>query len=183
MKPPRTMLRLMALATTGAVLAIAAEPAAKAPKPSVPNPFAGRFKQVQERIDALFSHRNQTPPPPDPRANPFRMPGAVPSAPVPPTLVAPGTVPVAGAAPGKPGPVGDSSADLPLLQQGVATLKVNGVFEIAGRSHLVINARPYKEGDILQVQVRGEPVYLRVQEISWRSVTFKLNDAEMTLRY
>ena len=162
----RLCLLLVVLAVPAA-LATADIPA-KAPKASVPNPFAPRFKQVRERIDALFGHRNETPPAPDLRTNPFRVPGA----PV-------ATLPRHDEAPKAP----DVASDLSLLQQSAATLRVSGVFEIGGRSHLVINARPYKEGDVVQTQVQGEAVYLRVREIAKRSVTLELNDAELTLKF
>ena len=159
------------LALPVALGAAAAPP--KAPKPSVPNPLAPRFAQVRERIDALYQHRNAAPPPLDPRENPFRLQGPAPAA--------PGALVAAGRGVGPTAPV--SLNALGMLQQAVATLKISGVFEIAGRSHLVINARPYKEGDVLQAQVQNEPVYLRVKEISKRSVTLVLNEAEMTLKY
>ncbi len=138
------------------------------PKSSVPNPLAPRFKQVREKIDTLFQHRNAPPAPIDIRTNPFRMPGSAPVAP---------------ATPGEKPVVTDASTDLAILQQSAATLKISGVLEIGGQSHLVINARPYKQGDVFQTQVRGDAVYLRIQDISRRSVTFALNEAEMTLKF
>ena len=162
-----------AASVESAVPAVPVVPAAKTPpKASVPNPFAPRFKQVRDRIDVLFQHRNEPPPPPDARSNPFRTPGATP-------LPAPSAGPKGGETALAP----DMATDLSLLQQSVATLRVSGVFEIAGRSHLVINARPYKEGDVIQTQVLGEAVYLRVREISKRSVTLELNEAQMTLKF
>lgn len=169
----KTLRRIFVLVT---VLPLAllpgAEPARKAPKTSVPNPFAPRFKQVRDRIDDLYRHRNEPPSPPDARSNPFRTPG----------------VPIAGPVASAPRPdeaslTPDAASNLSLLQQSVATLRVSGVFEVGGRSHLVINKRSYKEGDVVQTQVQGEPVYLRIREISKRSVTLELNEAEMTLKF
>ncbi len=158
---------LLALAAA-TVLSVVAAPL-KAPKQSVTNPLAPRFKQVRDRIDALFQHRNAPPLALEPQQNPFRVPGAArPTGPA-------GT----GTAVVVPAP----ADNLALLQQAAAALKVSGVFEIGGRSHLVINARPYKQGDVVQAQAQGERVYLRVKEISKRSVTLALNDAEMTLKY
>lgn len=155
------------------------EKAAKGARQSAPNPLAPRFAQIRERIDALFHYRNDPPPPPDPRFNPFRLAGTAPPAPVAATPpVRPGGTP-------EPKPAANlgASNSLGILQQAVATLKVSGVFEIGGRSHLVINSRTYKEGDVLQTQVLGEAVYLRVREIGKRSVSLVLNDAEMTLKF
>lgn len=168
MKTIRLMLVVSALALPVASFAATA-PAPKTPKPSAPNPLAPRFNQVRDRIGALFQHRNAPPPPLDPAHNPFRLPGTgVP-------------VPVATGREREPAP--PPADTLTLLQQAVATLKISGVFERAGRSHLVINARPYKEGDVLQTQVKGEPVYLRVKKIIKGGVTLDLNGAETVLNY
>lgn len=169
----KTLPRLLLVA---AVLPLAlltgAEPPRKAPKSSVPNPFAPRFKQVRDRIDDLYRHRNEPPSPPDARSNPFRTPGTPAAAPV-----------AAAAGADEASLTPDAASNLSLLQLSVATLRVSGVFEVGGRSHLVINKRPYKEGDVIQTQVQGEPVYLRIREISKRSVTLELNEAEMTLKF
>ena len=184
MKTARSILVLALSALPLGLPLIAADPpvapaAAKSPKQSVANPLAPRFKQVRERIDALFEHRVDAPPPVDPRANPFRTPGAA----APATALANNPTPTPGGAEGTPTPPATAPTNLAILQQAVATLKVSGVFEIGGKSHLVINARPYKEGDVVQTLVQGETIYLRVREISKRSVTLVLNDAEMTLRF
>lgn len=158
-----------------------ADAPAKTPPPaskamSTP-PLSPRFRQVRERIDALFRHRNETPPPPDPRLNPFRPAGAVPAA----ATTASGGRDSAAAGDQLPAP---PSSDLALLQQAVATLKVSGVVEIPGRgAHLVINAKPYKVGEVIQTKVQGESVFLRVRNISRNSVTLGLNVAEMTLKF
>jgi hypothetical protein len=186
MKPRRKfLLTRSALAGLAGWLALAglqvqaAERAPAAGGPTGQGSMASRFKQVEERIAALFQHRDQPPPPIEPRHNPFRPPGSAPLAP-----------PVSSDTPELPRPPAGSDysglspgASLALLQQGAATLKVSGIFEIGGRAHLVINARPYKEGDVVQAQVRGETVYLRVKEIARRSVTLALNEAEMTLKF
>jgi hypothetical protein len=176
-RPFRLLIALGAFAPLPlAAAAPPAPPAPPGPKPSFQQAQVARFKEVEDRIAVLFQNRNE--PKPDLSANPFRSPGNVP-APVP--ASAPGE---AGAKPAEivdtgPGP----GASLALLQQGAATLRVTGNFEIGGQAHLVINSRPYKEGDVVQTQVQGETIYLRVKEISRRSVTLALNDAEMTLKY
>ncbi len=171
MKLLRFIAVLLVPIAAAAALPVAAAPG-KAPKQSVANPLAPRFKQVNERIDALFEHRNQPPPPPDPKYNPFRLPGAArPAAPLPEGVVADAAAPT---------PQADNLAQ---LQQAAATLKVSGIFEKGGRSHLVINARPYQQGDVVQTLLRGETIYLRVKEITKRSVTLALNEAEMTLKF
>ncbi len=147
--------------------------------PMAPPPLSPRFLQVRARIDALFSTRNDPPPPPDARSNPFRPPGAV-AAPI---ATADGTVVSV--------PV---NRDLTVLQQAVATLKVKATLERrepGSRSNplrLVISSGPgkestYKEGDVISVNLGGDPAPLRVRQITRNSVTLTLNDAEMTLKF
>jgi hypothetical protein len=120
----------------------------------------------------LFGHRNAPPPSADPRRNPFRAPGAAPVAAAPVGVPAE-NVPVPSA----------SSADLTLLKQTAATLKVAGTIELGGRSHLIINQVPYKEGDVINVRMKGQPVFLRVKHISRYSYTLSLNAAELSVKY
>lgn len=174
------LLVLAGFAAGGSAMAAEVAPAAAPATTSstTQSSLTTRFKQMHERVLALFQHRNEPPAPVEPRHNPFRAPGAAPIAP-PTTEGDAASRPLSGSdysglAPG---------SSLALLQQGAATMKVSGIFEIGGRAHLVINSRPYKEGDVVQTLVQGETVYLRVKEISKRSVTLSLNDAEMTLKF
>ena len=149
-------------------------PVPKGPVP--PPPLSPRFRQTRERIAALFDPRNAAPAPPDPRTNPFRPIGAVASVPGSTTENAP-SAPVA--------PI----ADLATLQQAVATLRVKGTVQLGRTLQLVITSAPgkegtYKEGDIINVVLPpGDPVHLRVRQVSRNSVTLTLNDAEMTLKF
>ncbi len=171
----RVLLPFFALA---GVLA-AAEPDPKAAKaapaaPAAANTMDARFRQVRNKINDLYQHRNEAPPPPEPRASPFRPAGQPVAAPAETKTDKPET-------PAEP--ANGESRNLALLQQGAATLRVSGTLEIGGRSHLVINKRPYKQGDVVPAVVEGETIYLRVREIGRRTVTLVLNDAEMTLKY
>ena len=78
--------------------------------------------------------------------------------------------------------VGPSSG-VKLLQDAAATLRVSGIFEIGGKQHLVINSRPYKEGDVIQTQVQGNTVYLRIRQIARNSMVLVLNQAELTVKF
>lgn len=137
-----------------------------------PPPLSPRFQQVRDRIEELFRHRNETPPVFDARSNPFRAAGAVPP---PPRTAATSTeaaqAPVA------------STTDLQLLQQASAGFKVAGTIQIGGVSHLVINQVPYKEGDVINVKVKGTPVFVRVKNISRYSFTLSLNTSELSVKY
>jgi hypothetical protein len=168
MKPARKFLfALFALATSVELLAAAGK--------GGPPPISPRFQQVRDRIDALFHNRNEPPPPPDARTNPFRAPGSGLPAPV--ISAEPGTVPDASATSTEPG------SDLALLQQAVALLKVGGTINRGDVQQLSINSKPYKEGDVVQVQVQGQTVYLRVKQITRYGVTLTLNASEITLKH
>lgn len=149
-----------------------AAPAASPAKIGPPNPQAARFRQVRERIDALFRHRNEVPPPFDARSNPFRGVG----------VIAPTAAAGPNGAADAPAPV-PANPDLALLQQSAAAIKVAGSVEINGRQHLIINQAPYKEGDVIIVRMKGRPVYLRLKEISRLTFTLTLNDSEFVVRY
>jgi hypothetical protein len=68
-----------------------------------------------------------------------------------------------------------------VLQQAVATLKVGGRFVSAGREHRMVNARLYKEGDVIPTQLQGQPVYLRVKALNQKSLTLSVGESELTL--
>ncbi|MSU66364.1 MAG: hypothetical protein EXS38_09750 [Opitutus sp.] len=90
MKPPLIIVLLLVAVLTAVPPAAStepvssAEPAAGAAKAPTSPPLSPRFKQVRDRIDALFQRRNDTPPPPDARMNPFRAPRVVVDVPAPP---------------------------------------------------------------------------------------------------
>jgi hypothetical protein len=134
-------------------------------------PLSPRFQQVRNRIDALFQHRGEAPVAPDPRKSPFRPAGAAPVAAV-----------KAGRVANLPPPTA-SAADLQLLKQAAATLKVAGTIQINSVAHLIINQVPYKEGDVINLRAKGQPVFVRVKHISRYSYTLALNAAELSVKY
>jgi hypothetical protein len=171
MKPSHIVLLLSVAA---AVSLSGAEPAAVPKTPSAAT-LSPRFKQVRDRIDALFGYRNAPPPPPEARLNPFRVPGTMSGAQL-------GSMPgdsalITTVVPNVP------SSDLTRLQESVATLKVSGTFEKEGLVYLVINQKPYKDNEVIPAQVRGETIYLRIRQVSRRGVTVVLNEAELTLKF
>jgi hypothetical protein len=175
-KTPRLIILFLAVAAAAGLSMAAEAPAtAKSPPASQP-PLSPRFKQVRQKIDVLFKNRGETPPAPDPRQNPFRPAGAV-------------AVADAGRAAGASGEVNlpavpePPSSDLTKLQGSVATLKIGGRLQTGGQLYLMINGKPYKENEVITTQVQGEPVYLRIRQISSREVTLGLNEAEMTLKF
>jgi hypothetical protein len=168
---------------------------AATPKTAVmaPPPLSPRFQQVRDRIAGLFAHRNETPPNFDPRKSPFRAAGATPAAAAAATPATPLVSPLSQGVPApsrsaaapavEAPPVTPPSTELALLQQAVANLKVAGTIQIGGVAHLVINQVPYKEGDVLSAKAKGQPVYLRVKNISRYSYTLSINDVELSVKY
>lgn len=137
-------------------------------------PVPPRFLQVRSRIDALFDQRNNPPPKPEERNNPFRAPGSY----VPPEPAASPegvVIPVAG------------GHDLALLQQALATLRVGGTVQRGKVMLISITAGPnkagtFKVGDVIYVNLNSESVPLRIHEIARNGVTFRFNEAEITLK-
>jgi hypothetical protein len=119
-----------------------------------------RFVRTDAHIGALFRQRDQPPPPPSERDNPFRIGGDTPAAQQP-----------SGASAGT------------LLLQATSALKVGGLVQFDGRRHVVINEETYQEGNILTVRVQGQPVYLRIREITAHSVVLSLGETEATLHF
>ncbi len=163
----------------GAAAEAKAAPPGAAAKGAPALPMAGRFKQVQDRIAALYQHRNETPPPPSPITNPFRNPGALVLRSEDPLNSDPNAAKRTALAEGETAPLTDAE----LLERGAETLKISGIFEMGDKVFVVINARPFKTGDVVQAFVRGEVVFLRIKDIGKRTATFTLNKAETTVTF
>lgn len=147
-------------------------PSALAHVSGVTVPLTPRFRQIRDRTNELFHDRLETPPPPDPRFNPFRAPGA---APIAVALPSSDGSPAVGPAP--------PSNDAVVLQQAVTMLKFTGLVERNGRLQVSLNSGIYKERDVISLTVQDQPVHLRVRQITRSSVMFSLNDAEYTLKF
>lgn len=131
---------------------------------------AEHFKRTHDRIEALFHHRNVSPPPLAPSDNPFR-PADEPASPL---SIAP---------PGGERQV-STLTDSELLRQAVATLKVGGLVVQGDQRVIIINQTGYKEGGLLMVRLgQNAPLYLRIVSIGRDNVTIALNDATATLDF
>ena len=152
-----------------------------ATKAAGPPPLSPRFQQVRDRIKALYGNRDEPRSPYDPRQNPFRS--QVVAAEPPPVATTTTTTPgqtLPPLAPPPPPPAEDSN--LALLKQAVTQIKPSGTYTVQGRVHVSISSNLYKEGDIVKTTVKGQVVLLRITKLSLTSLTFTLNDAEMTIR-
>ena len=127
------------------------------------------LKRTQERITALYQYHDQRPAAPGERGNPFRIGGDVVS-------------PLPSDKPGDSS-VNPAGQDIQLLRQAAATIKITGVVNIAKRMHIAVNKSTYREGGLIPVQLPGEMVFLRVVEITQKSVTLRLGEAEETLKF
>lgn len=126
------------------------------------------IKRTQERIATLFQRHDRRDPAPGERGNPFRVGGDVPVV----------TQPANGGE-----VVSDASRDELRLRQAAATIKVTGVVNVANRMHIAVDKSTYREGGVIPVQLPGEMVFLRVGEITPRSVVLRLHEAELTLKF
>lgn len=143
--------------------------AAAGPAAAGPQINAKLLKRTQERIAALYRNHDQRPAAPSERSNPFRLGGEVVVSTQPNQTTDPGT---------------DSAArDIQLLRQAAATIKITGVVNIAKRMHIAVNQSTYREGAVIPVQLPGEMVFLRVGAITQKSVTLRLHEAELTLKF
>jgi hypothetical protein len=147
----------------GLLLACASAPA------QAPQVNAKLLKRTQERITALYQYHDNRPAAPGERGNPFRIGGEV----------------VAPLPSDKPGDsiVDTAGHDIELLRQAAATIKITGVVNIAKRMHIAVNQSTYRVGGLIPVQLPGEMVFLRVVEITQKSVTLRLGAAEETLKF
>jgi hypothetical protein len=128
--------------------------------------ITSRAKQTRARIEILFRHRNDPPPPLDPGQNPFRTSSDLPAA-------------VAALSPNAGNQTAEPTSDDVLLKRAVATLKISGTVVIGDQVNVTINQETYREGGIITARILGTPVYLRIRHITPNSVTFALNDAEL----
>jgi hypothetical protein len=136
-------------------------------------PLSPRFQLIRDRIGALFDHRTEASPEFDAKRNPFRPAGAAPVAPV----ARPNSRP--------PESLPPAEADLALLKQIAATLKIAGTIEIQGRPHLSINQVLYKVGDVINARAsaKGPPVFIRLKQITRYGYTLSYNGAELTVKF
>lgn len=161
MKPLPTLPLLAVL------LALAVPVAVRAATPVIGSQL---FQDTNARIEDLYQHRNNPPKPPSPSDNPFNT-GDAPLA---------SNLNVSGDntpafTPGAPDEV--------VLRQAAGTLVFGGLLQIGDANVLVINKGSYKEGGILSVRLQGTRVYLRIVDITSKSVTLGLNEARLTLHF
>ena len=128
------------------------------------------LKRTQDRITLLYLYHDRRPASPEARSNPFRAGSDA-------------ATPQLSAGPGETAPADRTARDTLLLNQAAATIRVTGVVNIAGRMHIAVNQSTYRTGSVIPVPLPGEVVFLRVGEITMKSVTLRLDEAELTLKF
>jgi hypothetical protein len=143
--------------------------------PTTPVIGAQLFQDTNTRIEDLFGHRNNPPPPPGARDNPF-LPVE--------EEVAPGTKNPNNKNEEAPLVVNaNETPDEAKLRQAYSRLSFGGLIQVGERPMVVINKATYKEGGLLTVRIQGEDVYLRIISLTKDNITLGLNEARLTLRF
>lgn len=134
-------------------------------------PGADRFGDLKTKIEALLNARLQPAPLPEKPANPFVS--LLPALPVPLTPEAPvETTPI-------PATLDDDQ----VLAYAVVRLRISGLVQRAGVTHLLINSASYREADLIPLRAAGDTVYyIRLVRISETEVTFGYNQSSLTVK-
>ena len=73
--------------------------------------------------------------------------------------------------------------DEQILAFAVARLRISGLVERSGVTHLLINSASYKESDLIPLRASGDTVYyIRLVRIADGTVTFGYNDHALTVK-
>lgn len=164
-RPSFRSLVVLCLLAGDAALHAATPPAPAEPPLTVPS-FGPRFKEIHERIDALYQYRNGNYPPPDPSLNLFRS-ATERAAPV---EIAKEATPVE--APPDPEAV---------VRQAITTLRGGIIKPFIGRAYFVANNKRYVEGDAFTARFRDKPVSIRVKKIEEKSVILSYENTDVTV--
>ena len=132
-------------------------------------PAAARIAGLKTKIETLLRPRLDPAPLPDKPANPFQfivtglpvdIPDTIATQPMPTTL-----------------------SDEQILAYAVARLRISGLVQRGGVTHLLINSASYKEADLVPLRASGDTVYyIRLVRIADGEVTFGYNDHALTVK-
>ncbi len=155
--------RLIALALMGAALTAARAPAANAPETSAAD---DSFPHTRARIEHLFQDRDAPPALPRKIINPF-VPASMrlADADARKTIAAPT----------------DVISDNAMLERVAPAVQIQGIIQVGGRPSLIINRKPFTEGDHLTVMYGTIPVVIVIKKITRETFTLGYGDATLTL--
>ena len=164
--------------------------AAPAPAPTGTTPVATaaapakateHFDRTKERIDELLKRRINPDPLPAALPNPFQVTEeAVATSAV---HAPPG--PEQTAAPAKVDPPADylqPGSDEEILARFIPTLRISGTGQLNGRSYLIINQTPYKEGDHITVS-KTPLIVFQIVHIASGELTLGYNETVQILKF
>lgn len=133
-------------------------------------PATDRFAGLKTKIEALLSPRLNPAPLPDKPANPFQFIVAGVPIETPPETI-------------NTQPIPTTLDDEQILAYAVARLRISGLVQRGGVTHLLINSASYKEADLVPLRASGDTVYyIRVVRIADGEVTFGYNDFTLTVK-
>ncbi|MBA3849426.1 MAG: hypothetical protein C0502_05450 [Opitutus sp.] len=127
-------------------------------------PAADKFDRLPARINDMIGRRLNHQPLAAVLPNPFLLPGAVP------------VTPAANSGTDRPS---EPATDLAALNRYAATLKVSGTMDIGGKPHLIINSSAYGEGDLIKVRDTNPVDFVRVLQITPRTLTLGYGSARL----
>ena len=123
-----------------------------------------KFDRLPTRINDMIGRRLNHQPLAAALPNPFLLPGAVP------------VTPAANSGTERPS---EPATDLAALNRYAATLKVSGTMDIGGKPHLIINSSAYGEGDLIKVRDTNPVDFVRVLQITPRTLTLGYGSAKL----
>ncbi len=132
---------------------------------------ADRFGDLKAKISTLLTPRLQPTPLPEKPANPFTV------------ILSAAPVSVTTEIPIEPVPIPTTLDDDQVLTFAVARLRISGLVQRGGVTHLLINSASYKEADLVPLRAGGDTVYyIRLVRIGDTEVTFGYNQSTLTVK-
>jgi hypothetical protein len=132
---------------------------------------ADRFGDLKAKIATLLSPRLQPTALPEKPTNPFTV------------LMSAAPVSVTTEIPVEPVPIPTTLDDDQILAFAVARLRISGLVQRGGVTHLLINSASYKEADLVPLRAGGDTVYyIRLVLIGDSEVTFGYNQSTLTVK-
>lgn len=167
---------------TGFMLGLLA--AVLAANPPRPNAAAAESQQMRRRIDALLKPRRSPPPLPLDPPNPFAQVATTGAG----VTASGANVPGGGnanAAVDRPAAGQDdaNATSTEQLARFASRLKITGLIRLKDQVHVIINDTPWREGDFIIVDRSSRIIQLQVVRIQPGSLTLRLDDAELVLRF
>lgn len=169
MKLPRRLLPFVAAGlVVGAISLVAAAPTG--------GRTPAQVEKTQQRIDSMLKNRLKPEPLPLTLPNPFQVVGGT-------ATLSEGSAPPTDATTETPVPEVVTDSTTEALARYVGKLKIGGYIRINNQPQLFVNDAPRKEGDFIIVEQKDSAIYLQIVQITTSNVTFRLNEATLTVKF